>query len=398
MNIFIVSEYFYPDAFRINDIVSELVLRGHQVRVLTGLPDYTASRIPKQYKFFRRRREMFSGAQVTRVPTIARRKGVLFRALSYGSFILSASAYALFARKKGCDVVWVYQTSPVFQAIPAVLLRKRWRCKLALYCCDLWPESLKAWDVPEQSLLYRMVGRLSGALYRACDEVSISSEPFSGYLREVCGVQETRISYLPQHAEDLYKGICGKYEENGCIDFLFAGNIGAVQDVECIIRACKGMRTEKRYCVHIVGDGSSLEACKTLAEELGLDESQLRFHGRHPVEEMERFYTLADCFLLTLRGGDFIGMTLPSKAQGYLSAGKPIAAAIDGAAAQMMIQADCGKGAPAGDSEGLARAMDDIADHFEQYKEKGRNGRQFYENHYTKEKFMDSLMGLLGKI
>ena len=394
MNILIVSEYFYPDDFRINDIVCELVKMGHQVKVLTGLPDYTTSRIPKEYKWFRRRHEVYHGAEVVRVPTIARRSGLLFRVLNYGSFVISSYLYASFCRKKEIDVIFVYQTSPVFQAYPAKRLKKRTGKPLVLYCCDLWPESMKAWHVGEESLPFRVVKRISSRLYQACDRIAVTSTPFEGYLEDTCGVPEERISYLPQHAEDLYHDICGEYEDNGCIDFLFAGNIGAVQNVDCIIRAIPFVNTDKPYHIHIVGDGSELEACRSLASELGV-ERQITFHGRFPLSEMNRFYRMADCFLLTLRGGDFIGLTLPAKSQGYLSAGKPILGAIDGAASEMIREADCGECVPAGDYRALGEKISQMVENFAPYIEKGKNGRRFYEENYTKETFMRSLIKLL---
>ncbi len=395
MNIVVVSEYFYPDNFGINNIVEELVKAGHHVQVLTGLPDYTTFRIPKEYKWFRKRREDFHGASIIRVPTIARRHGVFFRALSYGSFIISSYLYACFCSKTDIDAIFVYQTSPVFQGIPARKLKKRTGKKLVLYCCDLWPESLKAWNVKEKSLLFRMVRRMSEKIYQSCDTIAISSKPFRNYLKEVCGVQEQCITYLPQHAEDLYRDVCGKYEENGQIDFLFAGNVGAVQNIDCIIRAIPYVRTKAPFQVHIVGDGSELEACKQLAQQLHVTD-RVRFYGRYPQSEMKRFYQMADCFLLTLRGGDFIGLTLPAKSQSYLSAGKPIVAAIDGAGREVIQEADCGECVPAGDYLGLGESMTQVVEHFDRYRQKGRNGRKFYEENYTREKFMESLKKLLA--
>ncbi len=395
LNILIVSQCFYPDNFRINDIAQSLVSMGHQVRVLTGLPDYATSKVPKEYRWFRRRRESINGVQVVRVPIIARHKGVLFRALNYASFVVSSWLYASFCKKKDIDVIFCYQTSPVLQAYAARRLKHRTKKPLVLYCCDLWPESLKAFHVGESHPLFHVVKRISRKLYRACDKIAVTSAPFHTYLTDLCGDDvNDRIFDLPQHAEDLYADICGVYEENECVDFLFAGNIGAVQNVDCIIKAIPHIQTDKPFMVHIVGDGSELSACKELSESLHVTD-HITFHGRFPLAEMERFYKLADCFLLTLRGGDFIGMTLPAKAQGYLSAGKPIAGAIDGAAAQMIEESDCGECVRAGDAEGLGAVMQKIIENPKQYRKKGENGRVYYEQHYTKEIFMNTFIKLL---
>ncbi|HOA32606.1 MAG TPA: glycosyltransferase, partial [Clostridia bacterium] len=169
-------------------------------------------------------------------------------------------------------------------------------------------------------------------------------------------------------------------------------------DIECIIKAVKhiednNLNNGKEYKVHIVGDGINLENCKNLTKELDVV-NQVVFHGRHPLSEMKRFYEMADCFLLTMRGGDFISMTLPGKAQSYLSVGKPIAGAIDGAAMEVINEADCGLCVRGSDHEGLASIMAQIMLDFETYKEKGHNGRKYYLDNFTKDSFFDSLFDI----
>lgn len=394
MRILVVSQCFYPDDFRINDIVDSLVREGHSVRVLTGLPDYATSRVPREYRFFKKRRERWHGAEIVRVPTVQRRSGVLFRALNYVSFAFWGLLYVRIC-PKDVDVVFSYQTSPVLQAIPAVSFKKRAKIPLVLYCCDLWPESLKAWNVSENDPLFRLIHRISRRLYGSCDTVAITSKPFREYLREIDGVGDSRIVYLPQHAEDLYGDICGVYEDNGCTDFLFAGNIGAVQNVGCIVRAAAEIHTDAPFLVHIVGSGSAYDDCVALARQFGVTDRVI-FHGKFPLSEMKRFYTMADCFLLTLRGGDFIGMTLPAKTQGYLCAGKPVVAAADGAVSGLIKEADCGDCVPAGDWKALAEAMTAVIADPEKYREAGRNGRRYFEEHFTRDIFMRSLTEILN--
>lgn len=394
MHIVVFSMMYAPDDFKINDIVLELIRQGHSVKVVTGLPDYATSHIPGEYRWFRKRHEKMVRYEVRRLPIIARRHGVLFRMFNYLSYVVSGSIFALFCRKKDTDAILVYETSPIFQAIPALIFKKLAHRPLTLYCCDVWPACVQAWNVSEHSFFYRFSLRASRFIYRRCDTVAVSSRPFIPYLHEVCGVDKERMPYLPQHAEDLYSDICGVYEEDGCTDFLFAGNIGAVQDVECIIKATARLPGELPFKVHIVGAGSNLNACKQLVEQLSL-QNKVVFHGRHPQSQMPRYYKMADCMLLTLRGGDMIGETLPAKAQSYLSVGKPIVGAIDGAGREMIIEADCGEGVPAGDNEALAAAMRRVIEHPAVYRQKGQNGRRFFEENYTKALFMQRLMALL---
>lgn len=395
MKFLIVSQLYSPDNFRINDIVEELLSRGHSVKVVTGLPDYATSKIPKEFKWFRNRRVKQPNYEVVRLPMIARRHGIFFRVLNYTSFMISGWLYLKLCRKENYDAIFSYGLSPVLQIVPAIGAKKRFHKKLVLYCLDLWPESLKAWNLEESSGIFRFMKNVSGKIYRSCDSIAVTSRPFVEYLSRVCLVPEERMSYLPQHCEDLYKEISGVYEENGCIDFLFAGNIGAVQNVDCLIRAAAVLPPELSFRVHIVGSGSELENCKKLAESLHASDKVV-FHGRHPVEKMADFYRMADCFLLPLQGGNFIGQTLPAKAQGYLSAGKPILGAIEGAGAEMIAESGCGDAVAPGDYKALAGKMTRVIERFEEYKEKGIRGRRFFEENYTKEIFFDGFMALFG--
>ncbi|MDL2225194.1 glycosyltransferase family 4 protein [Eubacteriales bacterium OttesenSCG-928-M02] len=395
MKIQIVSQYYYPDSFLITEIAEGFAQRGHQVSVVTGLPDYTTTRIPKEYRWFRKRKEIINDVYVRRVPTIARRRGLFFRVLNYFSFMLSSCIYALFTKQHSFDVIIANQTSPIFQAVAGTILKKRSRKNLFLYCYDLWPESLKAWGIKDSSAVFRLVRRFSSWIYQKCDIIGITSKPFKTYLIDICGVNKERIVYLPQFSEDYYKEIACSYDDNDCIDFLFAGNIGAVQNLETVLKAIPRMKTCNNFHFHIVGDGSQINSIKKMAFELGLDEI-VTFHGQNAQEKMPRFYAMADCFLLTLRCDGFVGQTLPAKAIGYLCCGKPVLGSISGAGAELLRDCNCGVYADPDDVDKLALLMDDIVDDFDKYRIMGQNGRRYYEQNFTKEIFFDDLTALLG--
>ena len=395
MNILVVSQFFYPDDFRINDIAKELAADGHHVEVLTGLPDYATSRIPSEYRFFRKRKETVDGVHITRVPTIARRRGILFRMLNYLSFVISGCLYARFCKFRA-DVVLSCETSPVLQVMPAITYKKRRHVPLVIYCCDIWPECLKVWGVKESSLLFRLMHKRSNRIFQSGDVVPYSSLPFHAYLRDVNGMPEDKLVYLPQHAEDMFCPNASGVGD-GRVHFGFAGNIGAAQQVDCLVRAAALLPTDKPFMVHIFGDGSERENCERLAEELGVTE-RVVFRGKFPVTAMPRLYSELDCFILTMMGGGVGSATLPAKMQGYISAGKPVLAAADGASADFISQVDCGLSVPAGDSEGLAQAMLQVIDDPAAFRRKGENGRRYYEENFTKDIFMKRLYAILDKV
>ncbi len=398
MRFIIVSQHFYPDTFRISDIAFALREQGHRVQVITGLPDYDRGKLPPKYRFFRNRRETHRGVEILRVPTTLRRTGSFWRLVNYASFVVSGWLAACCLRRgaEPVDAVLTYETSPVSQAIPAIRLAHRFRCPHLLYCLDLWPECVKVWGVKEGTPLFRAVAAVSRRVYNAADLVPVSSRPFARYLAEVNGVPPARIRYLPQPCEDIFEQLAGQYEENGTVDFLFAGNVGSAQDIPCMLQAVARIKHLPGFHVHIVGGGSELEAMRALCGQLGAGE-RVTFYGRKPLEEMPPFYRLADAFLLTLRGGDFVGQTLPGKLQSYLSAGKPIVAAIDGAAAEVMAEADCGPCVPASDVEGLARGMAAMIQNFEAFRACGERGLAYYRENFRKDVFLTRLYALVNE-
>lgn len=397
MKIIIVTQCFYPDNYHINHIVQDMTQRGHQVTVVTGLPDYTTSKVPKEYKHFRHHHDYLGDVEVWRVPIIARRHGALMRFINYLSFIVSGSVFCALKKFQLFDLIYVWGATPVTMAIPAIVLKKRAHKPLFFYCLDLWPESLKAFHLTEANPVYKMVDRLCRWIYKNCDRVAVSSTPFFDYIEQVNRYPREKMFYLPQYGADEYLEKDLTAQDNGVVDFLYAGNIGTFQKLDCIIEAVEKIRDVPGYHVHFVGDGSTREQLEQMTREKYL-EDKITFHGRVPFEKMEEYYCLADACLLTLDGSNKIGDTLPVKMQGYMAAGKPVIAAINGAGRQVIEQSGCGLCVAAGDAEGLARAMRQFAENPAQYAACGENGRSYFRTHFTKEQHFETLEAQLNAL
>ncbi|MEG1925511.1 MAG: glycosyltransferase family 4 protein [Ruthenibacterium sp.] len=397
MKILVVSQCFNPDIYAINDIVKTLVERGHVVTVLTGLPDYTTSKIPKEYKWFHNRHQKFCGAEVFRVSTIARHHGTMFRCFNYLSFVISGCLFAWFHAWNDFDVIYVWGVSPVTMTIPAIALKKRYHKPLFLYCMDLWPESIKAMGFREKSFFYRVVHKLSKWIYAQCDHIAVSSTPFFDYMKNANDYSPEKMSYLPQYASEKLLHMNLQKEANGHFDFLFIGNVGKVQDVECVIKACVLLPQKGDVTIHIVGGGSNLENCQLLAKELYVD-TMVRFYGSIPQEKTLEFYKTADACLLTLKGDSMIGATLPGKLQTYMAAGKPIIGAINGAGQEVISESKCGLCSEAGDSKALAQNMKKFMEHTEEYQMCGKNGRAYFKKKFEKGMHFEALECQLQKM
>ena len=393
MNILVVSQHFFPDNFRINDICSALVEGGHEVTVLTSLPDYATGFVPAEYKDKQKRKDTYNGVKVIRTFSVQRRTGVLFRALNYVSFMVSSTVKAK-RLKDRFDVVISYQTSPVLMANAARAVSKKQNIPMLLYCLDLWPESLKAWHVGENNLLYKLMRAYSRKIYNYADMVAVSSMPFINYHKRVNQVDEKNMVYLPQHSEDMALAPKPRGEFTR---FAFGGNIGSVQNIECIIRAVNRIKDLPDFAVDIYGDGSELENCKKLAESLGVT-NKIIFHGRVDREALWQAYQDVDAFLLTIKGRGEIGNTLPAKLQEYMSGNRPIFAAAPSAVSAVISEANCGVAVDDNNDEALACEMRKFILDKEYLKGAGESGRAYFESHFTRQTFIGDLLVYLNKI
>ncbi|MBR6391511.1 MAG: glycosyltransferase family 4 protein, partial [Lachnospiraceae bacterium] len=403
MKILVVTECFWPDIYAVNDIVEKLVSRGHAVTVLTGLPDYTTSLIPPEYRHGRNRHQEYKGADVYRVPTVARRHGPIWRSLSYLSFAFNGSLKARFhdfsrtaVWDDGFDVIYVWEVSPVTMAVPAITLKKKYHKPLFLYCMDIWPECVKAMNIKEGTIAYKLIHAWTKRIYRQCDHIAVSSKPFFEYMEQVNGISRDVMSYLPQFGDgsllniDTAKRVANTGaggDGTSCVDLLFIGNIGKAQCLDTLIRAMAVFKDDTQQSagahvhLHMVGGGSDYDRIRALSAELGLDDI-ITFYGPVPFRESLEFYNRADACVLTLDGSTHIGDTLPGKLQTYMAAGKPVIASANGAAAEIISEAGCGICVPAGDSDALGQALKKYADDPAAYSDCGENARRYFRDHF----------------
>lgn len=390
MRILVVSQHYWPEPLDSTQICEGLVERGHEVCVLCGEPNYPEGTIYPGYDARELRREERNGVQIVRVPLHPRKTGPVHRVWNYYSFAASATKVA--AELPGdFDVVLSYQTSPVMMARPALAYAKRTGVPLLLYCLDIWPECLLAGGIKRGGIVYNHYRKVAHDIYQAADRVAVSSPFFVGYLREEVGVRLSNPVDLPHFASDALVDVCAEPRadyDRAKVNLTFAGNVGAAQSVETIVRAAALCVDDERLAFHVVGSGTELDSCRQLARTLGA--SNVIFHGRFPQEAMPAFYAASDAMLLTLAGGTLLGLTLPLKLHTYLAASKPVLGAVTGDAERVIREAGCGRCVPAEDAEGLARICRDFAER-DDWAELGSRARDYYDANYTKERFFERL-------
>ena len=391
MKILVVCQHYFPEPFRLPDICETLVRRGHAVTVVTGTPNYPEGEIYDGYAKGARADEVINGVRVHRCPLIPRKTGTLYRVLNYYSFVLSSEWY-LHRCKEDFDVVFVNQLSPVMMAQAGLSWAKRHGKKCVLYCLDQWPESLLAGGIRKDSIVYQIFLRVSQNIYRRADDLLVSSRGFVNYFRQVLKLEDKRIRYMPQYAEDLFDTLPEPAQKKDSVDFMFAGNVGALQSVDTIVEAARLVQNEKKIHIHIVGGGIALEACKKQAEGL----ENITFHGRHDIGEMPAFYAMADAMLITMKDDPVLSATLPGKVQTYMAAGKPVVGAIGGETASVVNEdAACGMCCAPEDAKGLADIMLRIAEDDALRVQFGENARRYYQEYFRKEQFFALLETVL---
>lgn len=395
MKILVISQYYAPEPVIIDKICEGLVDRGHDVTVLTGTPNYPKGVVYAGYEKGQRKDEVVGGVKIHRCFEIARKKGVIYRALNYYSFVASSKKYVK-RLENDYDVVLAYQPSPVLQAKAAFTYQKKTGVPVVLYCLDLWPESLTIGKVCKKSLLYKHFFRVSKKIYTKANKILVSSRLFAPRMQENFGIDKDDVVYLPQHADTIFAVEACKKQEDGYFDFLFAGNVGLAQSAETIVYAAKQLQDQANIRFHIVGEGTSLEKVKELAQKLG--ETNVFFYGKRPMEEMPAFYAKADAMLITFAKDEVLSMTVPLKTQSYMAAGKPILCAADGAVAEEVKTASCGYVSPAQDATALKEnVLRFVFNTAEERAKMGNNARAHFEAHFTKDKFLDGLEKALSE-
>jgi len=398
MRILVVTQYFWPENFRINDLCVELAKRGHEITVLTGEPNYPDGVIFDDYNITPSAYNQFQGCDIVRVPIIPRGKGSSFQLiLNYISFAFSASLIGLFRlRKKKFDVVFVCQLSPATLALPAILYKKLYKIPVVMWVLDLWPESLEAVGIVKSPRLLSLVGKLVFFIYSNCDLILGQSKAFIEGIGRYCE-DKSKIHYFPSWSEDIFSNnSVTKIKDISCFEdcfkIVFAGNIGDAQDFPSILKAMEILKLNKiNIKLFLIGDGRKLSWVKEQVVQNGLGH-HVYLLGRFPIEMMPSFYNSADALLVTLKASKIFSMTIPGKVQSYMAARKPIIAMLDGEGARVLKEAQCGSVSNSGDFNHLAQSIVTMAQltHNER-EELGFNANQFLVKEFDRAELITKL-------
>lgn len=399
MRILLITNHFFPEEFRCNDLAFELAKRGHKVTVLTAIPDYPKGRFHKGYSFLKKRIETVNGVKVFRSFIIPRGKGGGLRLmLNYGSSLVAQCWDAFWMGLFGkFDYALVHETSPVMVGIPGVIVSKMKRIPMDFWVLDLWPESLQDAGGINNAKVLVFFKKLTTWIYEHSSHILISSR---GFKESICekGDFEEKLVYFPNWADVALKGETS-YEIPKMPDgfkVMFAGNIGEAQDMDHLMAAALELKEEKDIHFCIVGDGRKRSWVEEYIKENGLEDT-VHLFGRHPIEAMPAFFAESDVMLVTLKDSNIFNRTAPAKLQAYMNAGKPIAAMINGEGSALIVEAGCGLSAPAGEPRAFADIILKMRSlSSDELSQMGIRGKDYCHNNFKFEKSVETIERLMG--
>ncbi|QXH55419.1 glycosyltransferase family 4 protein [Pseudomonas maumuensis] len=403
MKILVVTQYFWPESFIINDIVRHLHESGHEVVVATGKPNYPEGKFFSGYRFGGTQRERYLGKiEVLRVPLYARGAGgVKNLILNYLSFVLfGLVCFPFMLRKRKFDAIFVFAMSPLTQAIPAIPLKYIKRAPLTVWVQDLWPESLAATGYVKSKFALRVAGAVVKGIYAFCDKLFVQSKAFFDPVARYAS--RDKIVYYPNSIDatpvvsssSIPDELIQLLEQNFCV--VFAGNLGTAQALDTVVQSAISLRDEPGIRLVLVGTGSRFAWLQEQKVLHRLD--NLILPGRFSMDMMPQVFERAGALLVTLNADEIFTQTIPSKVQAYLASGRPIIACLNGEGARVVVEAGAGIATPAEQAGALVETIQRMRAVGKDEREKmGRSGRAYFEAHFDMRHQVQSLAEMLKK-
>lgn len=392
-HILVVSQYFYPESFRINDLCIELVKRGYRLTVITGIPNYPEGKFYKGYGWIKKRKEVWNGVEIIRLPLISRGKGKIRLILNYLSFVFFGFFWKSFTKIKA-DLVFTFEVSPMTQALLGVWYKKRRKVPHYLYVQDLWPENVEVVAGIHNKTVLHWIGKMVNYIYQNTDTILATSPSFVKMIQSRVSVNPDKVKYWPQYAEDFYrpvpKGNSPEIPDNGIFKIIFTGNIGRAQGLEILPKTAKILKAKNiEVNFVVVGDGRyRQELKKAIAEEKVEDMFMLL--GRKPAEDIPYLLAACDAAFISFMDNSLFAATIPAKLQSYMACGMPIIASADGETKRIIEEANCGVCCPLGDANLLAMGIEKLLTGND-LQTLSKNAKQYSLDHFSKKNLIDDL-------
>lgn len=394
-HILVIAQYFYPEQFRINDICTEWVKRGYKVTVVTGIPNYPQGKYYEGYGLFKKRKETYNGIDIIRIPLIPRGNNSIMLTFNYLSFVVSGFFWKAFTKIKA-DYVFIFEVSPMTQALPGVWYAKKRKIPCYLYVQDLWPENVEIITGIKNKKFIGSIGKMVDYIYKRCTRIFTTSESFVESIHNR-GVPLDKIEYWPQYAEDFYIPLeemsILEIPKDDAFNIIFAGNIGFSQGLDTLPKAAEIIKakSDKNIRLNIVGDGRYKNEFVNIVNTKGL-EDMFNFIPKQPATRIPEFMAASDAAFLSLTDSPLFAMTIPAKLQSYMACGIPNIASAAGETAKIIKESNSGLCGRPGNAEELADNIMKLSSKSrEELEILGDNARKYYDSHFNKTILLDKM-------
>ena len=383
--VLLLTQWFDPEpTFKGMVFARELVRQGFEVEVVTGFPNYPGGKVYPGYRIKWLEREVIDGVQVTRLPLYPNHdQSAIKRVLNYASFAASALVYGLFMAKRA-DVMYAYHP-PLTVGIAASLIRLLRRIPVVYDIQDMWPDTLRATGMLSNPKALNLVAAVCRWVYRRVDRIVVLSPGFKRLLGER-GVPAAKVDVIYNWADEAALAaptgqLPAAFPGSDRFRILFAGNMGKAQALGAVLDAAALLQAQGScVCFVMLGGGVELGTLKQQAAQRGL--TNVVFLPAVPMAEVGTYLQAADALLVHLRKDPLFEITIPSKTQAYMAAGKPLLMAVDGDAADLVRQSGGGVVAESENAAGLAQAADALTETRPQaLANMGQQAQQFYAEH-----------------
>ena len=399
MRILVISQYFYPEEFRINDLCSAWVSKGYDVTVITGIPNYPKGKFFQGYGLFKRRKDEYQGVSIVRLPILSRGKGFVRLSLNYLSFVVSGFFWSKLTPIKA-DVVFINEVSPMTQALPGIWFGRRRKIPVLLYVQDLWPENIEATIGPKRKGFIRRIDKLVQMIYRDVDKIFTSS---NAYIQNISfkGIDAKKLYYWPQYAEQFYQPLTKSNDviipDTPSTKVIFTGNMGIAQGLHLLIEVAKAS-SHLGVEFYLVGDGSEKTNLMELAKRYRL--ANVNFLDPVKATDIPQYLAQCDLAYLSLIDARIYELTVPAKLQSYLACGIPVLASASGEVGRIITESKTGFVAAPGDVNAVIASLDKFMRlNPEEVKQLRANARNAYEQMFEKEMLLNQMdIHLMGEL
>ena len=395
MKILVITQYFYPETFRVNALCAELVARGHNVTVLTGYPQYPGGKIYEGYGFNKPYETEWRGVKIERIKMRPRGKTPFGLLWNCYSFVSEGKKWVKKCREK-YDAVYVFEVSPVTVGLPAVAYKKKFGTPIYFNVQDLWPENVEIVLGIRNKLIIKTINKIVDKIYSASDKILCSSNSFVENISQR-GVPRDKLVFWPQFCTEPQLSNATKpdcYFEN-YFNIVFTGNIGEAQGLDLLVEAANNLKdTNIRW--FIVGDGRARERLEQKVSENNLGEIVM-FVGKVSEEEANRYIYFADCAYLSFKKNKLFDMTLPAKLQSYMACGTPIIAAAGGESARVIKEAKCGFVCEQDADELVGMVRNNVMQSIE-LDSMRINAKHYFDNHFAMNLVVNQLEDMMKQV